>query len=166
MRAVWTVSLPGTLTAPGTLSQGCAAFCLALPRECWSWMGADDYPHGFLYTVSATIPSRQGASTHSLPGSTPLHPVLEGGLCRAALKVFLLPSPGGPSPSSLYPPSPFCSHFCLLAFLLRSAWKQDMEQGNPEWACARGPTARSPRRQSPPQLSEYGLGEVPRMDCD
>lgn len=89
------------------------------------------------------------------------------------LKVPLFPSPGGPSPSSLYPPSPFCSHFCVLArlpsqavfaFLLRSAWRQDMEQGNPEWACARGPKPRSPRRQSPPQLSECGLGKVPRMD--
>ncbi|XP_029412672.1 semaphorin-4A isoform X3 [Nannospalax galili] len=45
------------------------------------------------------------------------------------------------------------SRICrLLSGLTQSSWKQDMERGNPEWACAHGPMARSPRRQSPPQL--------------
>ncbi|XP_042538119.1 semaphorin-4A [Dipodomys spectabilis] len=33
-----------------------------------------------------------------------------------------------------------------------SSWKQDMERGNPEWACAHGPMGRSHRPQSRPQL--------------
>ncbi|XP_057650153.1 semaphorin-4A isoform X1 [Chionomys nivalis] len=46
------------------------------------------------------------------------------------------------------PESGICS---LLSGSTPSAWRQDMEQGNPELACAH-PMPRSPRRQSPPQL--------------
>lgn len=44
------------------------------------------------------------------------------------------------------------SRLCSLLSGSPLTWKQDMERGNPEWACARGPMARSPRRQSSPQL--------------
>ncbi|XP_010642125.1 semaphorin-4A isoform X2 [Fukomys damarensis] len=32
------------------------------------------------------------------------------------------------------------------------SWKQDLERGNPEWACAKGPVGRSRRPQSRPQI--------------
>lgn len=44
------------------------------------------------------------------------------------------------------------SRLCSLLSGSTKPWKQDMERGNPEWVCTRGPMARSPRRQSPPQL--------------
>eukprot|EP00071_Canis_lupus_P021438 XP_013970798.1 semaphorin-4A isoform X1 [Canis lupus familiaris] len=36
--------------------------------------------------------------------------------------------------------------------LLRKSWRQDMEQGNPNWACATGPMGRSFQSQSRPQM--------------
>ncbi|KAM4861059.1 semaphorin-4A [Thomomys bottae] len=45
------------------------------------------------------------------------------------------------------------SRICrLLSNPSLSSWKQDLERGNPEWACAHGPTGRSHRPQSRPQL--------------
>nr|XP_020025421.1 semaphorin-4A [Castor canadensis] len=45
------------------------------------------------------------------------------------------------------------SQMCrLLSTPILSSWKQDMERGNPEWACALGPMGRSLRPQSRPQL--------------
>ncbi|XP_008064523.1 semaphorin-4A-like, partial [Carlito syrichta] len=37
-----------------------------------------------------------------------------------------------------------------------NSWKQDMERGNPGWACANGPMGRSHWPQSRPQISECG----------
>ncbi|GAB1287707.1 Semaphorin-4A [Apodemus speciosus] len=64
---------------------------------------------------------------------------------RAAWTVFLPGTLTAPGTRKQEPAA-----FCLA--LPCETWKQDMERGNPEWACARGPMARSPRRQSPPQL--------------
>ncbi|XP_004871240.1 semaphorin-4A isoform X2 [Heterocephalus glaber] len=47
------------------------------------------------------------------------------------------------------PESRVCS---LLWTLDLMSWKQDMERGNPEWACAKGPLGRSHRPQSRPQI--------------
>ncbi|XP_058295149.1 semaphorin-4A [Hylobates moloch] len=41
---------------------------------------------------------------------------------------------------------------CLLSAPNLNSWKQDMERGNPEWACASGPMSRSLRPQSRPQI--------------
>ncbi|XP_023569554.1 semaphorin-4A [Octodon degus] len=41
---------------------------------------------------------------------------------------------------------------CLLSTPDQKHWKQDMERGNPEWACAKGPVGRSHRPQSRPQI--------------
>ncbi|XP_003475431.1 semaphorin-4A isoform X2 [Cavia porcellus] len=41
---------------------------------------------------------------------------------------------------------------CLLSTPNLKHWKQDMERGNPEWACAKGPMGRSHRPQSRPQI--------------
>lgn len=41
---------------------------------------------------------------------------------------------------------------CLLTTPDLKSWKQDMERGNPEWACAKGPMGRSHRPQSRPQI--------------
>ncbi|XP_062962551.1 semaphorin-4A [Cynocephalus volans] len=45
------------------------------------------------------------------------------------------------------------SRICrLLSTPNMNSWKQDMEQGNPEWACANGPMGRSPWPRSRPQI--------------
>uniref|UniRef100_A0A2K5RN22 Semaphorin 4A n=1 Tax=Cebus imitator TaxID=2715852 RepID=A0A2K5RN22_CEBIM len=41
---------------------------------------------------------------------------------------------------------------CLLSAPNLNSWKQDMEHGNPGWACASGPMGRSLRPQSRPQI--------------
>ncbi|XP_077012559.1 semaphorin-4A isoform X2 [Tamandua tetradactyla] len=40
----------------------------------------------------------------------------------------------------------------LLSAPILKSWKQDMERGNPGWACATGPIGRSPRPRSLPQI--------------
>ncbi|XP_042637934.1 LOW QUALITY PROTEIN: semaphorin-4A [Orycteropus afer afer] len=40
----------------------------------------------------------------------------------------------------------------LLSSPVLSSWKQDIEQGNPKWACATGPIGRSHQPQSRPQI--------------
>ncbi|XP_008515018.2 semaphorin-4A isoform X1 [Equus przewalskii] len=45
------------------------------------------------------------------------------------------------------------SRIChLLPTPIPKSWKQDMERGNPDWACANGPMPRSHRPQSRPQI--------------
>ncbi|KAB0390294.1 hypothetical protein E2I00_002809 [Balaenoptera physalus] len=45
------------------------------------------------------------------------------------------------------------SQICrLLPTTIPKSWKQDMERGNPEWACANGPVGRSGRPRSHPQI--------------
>ncbi|KAJ8794197.1 hypothetical protein J1605_003343 [Eschrichtius robustus] len=49
------------------------------------------------------------------------------------------------------------SQICrLLPTTIQKSWKQDMERGNPEWACANGPVGRSGRPRSRPQIIYRG----------
>lgn len=155
--AVWTVSLPGTLTVLGTQSPKSAASCPPPSRECQLpslWSSS--------FQVLLTHSLQDSPGLWGAPSGMELHQAVHSGLLFPSSLFYLvsqthlLPACTSLSCSRLLPLLAVSrDNFCFPC-LLRKSWKQDMERGNPEWACASGPMGRSGRPRSRPQISECG----------